>query len=70
MTKPATTSDHCRQPGWFTQHVCNRLVGWLTRRGLSAWGSRVLEVPGRTTGEPRRVPVAPNHPAFRLDAAG
>jgi deazaflavin-dependent oxidoreductase (nitroreductase family) len=52
-----TTTRHYQEPGWFTQHVFNRLVGWLTRRGLSVWGSRVLEVPGRRTGEPRRVPV-------------
>jgi deazaflavin-dependent oxidoreductase (nitroreductase family) len=51
------TSTHYKQPGWFTKHVFNRFVGWLTRRGLSVWGSRVLEVPGRKTGEPRRVPV-------------
>jgi deazaflavin-dependent oxidoreductase (nitroreductase family) len=25
--------------------------------GVSVWGSRVLEVPGRKTGEPRRTPV-------------
>ncbi|MDP1805691.1 MAG: nitroreductase/quinone reductase family protein, partial [Acidimicrobiales bacterium] len=48
---------HYRRPGWFTQHVFNRFVGWLTRRGLSVWGSRVLEVPGRTSGLARRVPV-------------
>jgi deazaflavin-dependent oxidoreductase (nitroreductase family) len=29
----------------------------FTRAGLSVWGSRVLEVAGRTSGEPRRVPV-------------
>lgn len=52
-----TTATHYKQPGWFTQHVFNRVVGWLTRRGVSVWGSRVLEVPGRTTGVPRRVPV-------------
>jgi deazaflavin-dependent oxidoreductase (nitroreductase family) len=52
-----TTPSHYRQPGWFTRHVFNRFVGWLTRRGLSVWGSRVLEVPGRRTGQPRRVPV-------------
>ena len=50
-------TTHYKQPGWFTQNVFNRLIGWLTRRGLSVWGSRVLEVPGRKTGEPRRVPV-------------
>jgi len=48
---------HYQRPGWFTRQVFNRLVGWLTRRGVSVWGSRVLEVPGRTSGEPRRVPV-------------
>ncbi len=46
-----------RKPGWFTQHVFNRLVILLTRVGISVWGSRVLEVTGRTSGEPRRVPV-------------
>jgi len=56
-TTPSTTSIHYRRPGWFTQQVFNRLVAWLTRRGVSVWGSRVLEVPGRRTGEPRRVPV-------------
>jgi deazaflavin-dependent oxidoreductase (nitroreductase family) len=50
-------TPHYRRPGWFTQHVFNRFVGWLTRRGVSVWGSRVLEVPGRTSGQPRRVPV-------------
>ena len=46
-----------RKPGWFTQHVFNRIVALLTRAGISVWGSRVLEVVGRTSGEPRRVPV-------------
>jgi deazaflavin-dependent oxidoreductase (nitroreductase family) len=32
-------------------------VAGLTRLGLSVWGSRVLEVRGRKTGEPRRVPI-------------
>ena len=50
-------TSHYKPPGWFTKHVFNRFIGWLTRRGLSVWGSRVLEVPGRTSGEPRRVPV-------------
>jgi hypothetical protein len=48
---------HYREPGWFTRHVFNPAVAGLTRLGVSVWGSRVLEVPGRTTGEPRRVPV-------------
>ena len=52
-----TTTAHYRRPGWFTKQVFNRFVAWLTRRGVSVWGSRVLEVPGRRSGEPRRVPV-------------
>ncbi len=48
---------HYREPGWFTRNVANRVVAGLTRAGISVWGSRVLEVPGRTSGVPRRVPV-------------
>ena len=48
---------HYQRPGWFTTNVFNRLVALLTRMGISVWGSRVLEVPGRKTGEPRRTPV-------------
>jgi F420H(2)-dependent quinone reductase len=50
-------APHYRQPGWFTRNVFNRAVAFLTRRGVSVWGSRVLEVRGRTTGEPGRTPV-------------
>jgi deazaflavin-dependent oxidoreductase (nitroreductase family) len=48
---------HYKQPGWFTRHVFNATVELFTRLGLSVWGSRVLEVRGRTSGEPRRTPV-------------
>ena len=48
---------HYQEPGWFTRNVFNRIVAGLTRLGVSVWGSRVLEVPGRTSGEPRRTPV-------------
>ena len=51
------TENHFRQPGWFTKNVFNRLVALLTRAGISVMGSRVLEVPGRKSGEPRRTPV-------------
>jgi deazaflavin-dependent oxidoreductase (nitroreductase family) len=44
-------------PGWFTRNIFNRFVAALTRLGISVWGSRVLEVRGRKTGEPRRTPV-------------
>jgi deazaflavin-dependent oxidoreductase (nitroreductase family) len=53
----AETTPHYRKPGHFTNRVFNPLVAFLTRRGLSIWGSRVLEVRGRTTGETRRTPV-------------
>jgi deazaflavin-dependent oxidoreductase (nitroreductase family) len=56
LSEPVPT-PHYRAPGWFTRHVFNRTVAGLTRLGVSVWGSRVLEVPGRTTGEPRRTPV-------------
>jgi deazaflavin-dependent oxidoreductase (nitroreductase family) len=49
--------SYYREPGWFTRNVMNRIVAGFTRAGISVWGSRVLEVRGRTSGEPRRVPV-------------
>lgn len=49
--------DRYLRPGWFTTNVFNRIVAGLTRLGVSVLGSRVLEVRGRTSGEPRRVPV-------------
>src|SRR5271170_4996611 len=50
-------SDHYRAPGWFTRNVFNRLVAFLTRRGISVLGSRVLAVKGRTSGQWRTTPV-------------
>ncbi len=52
-----TTTAHYRKPGWFTRNVLNRSVARLTRMGVSVWGSRVLEVPGRKSGTPHQVPV-------------
>jgi deazaflavin-dependent oxidoreductase (nitroreductase family) len=37
--------------------VFNRAVSVLTRLGVSVAGSRVLEIRGRKTGEPRRNPI-------------
>ena len=48
---------HYQPPDWFTRNVFNRLVAGATRLGLSVWGSRILEVKGRKSGEPRRTPV-------------
>ncbi|MFF0558824.1 nitroreductase family deazaflavin-dependent oxidoreductase [Streptomyces sp. NPDC004266] len=56
---PAGSSPaaHVMKPGWFTVNVFNRAVAWMTRRGISVWGSRVLAVRGRKSGEWRRTPV-------------
>jgi deazaflavin-dependent oxidoreductase (nitroreductase family) len=53
----APPAAHYQQPGWFTQHVFNRLIAGATRLGLSVWGSRVLRVKGRSSGEWRTTPV-------------
>ena len=45
------------QPSWATTNVFNRIVALLTRAGLSVYGSRVLAVRGRRSGEWRTVPV-------------
>src|SRR5690606_29679710 len=52
------TGNHYRRPGWFTRNIFNRFVRGLTALGLSVWGSRVLEVPGRRSGVIRSVPVS------------
>ncbi|MEV6614707.1 nitroreductase family deazaflavin-dependent oxidoreductase [Streptomyces sp. NPDC051051] len=51
------SAAHVKKPGWFTVNVLNRTVAWLTRRGLSVWGSRVLAVRGRKSGQWRTTPV-------------
>ena len=45
------------QPDWFTTNVFNRLVAWLTLLGVSVYGSRVIAVRGRKSGEWRTTPV-------------
>ena len=49
--------EHYQRPDWFTKHVFNRLVAACTRLGVSVWGSRVLRVRGRKSGEWRSSPV-------------
>src|SRR6185437_6953660 len=46
-----------KRPGWFTKNVFNRALNGLMALGFSVWGSRVLEVSGRSSGQPRRTPV-------------
>ena len=50
-------AEQYKRPGWFTRNVFNRAVAGLTRLGVSVLGSRVLEVAGRKSGQPRRTPV-------------
>ena len=49
--------ERYQKPDWFTKHVFNRAVALFTRLGVSVWGSRVLRVRGRKSGEWRTSPV-------------
>src|ERR1700759_3047741 len=53
----APVADHYKPPDFFTKHVFNPLVAGLTRLGIGVYGSRVLEVRGRRSGEWRSTPV-------------
>lgn len=48
-----------RPPSWFDRHIFNPLIARLSSLGVSFAGSRILEVPGRRSGQPRRNPVNP-----------
>lgn len=48
---------HYKAPGWFTRKVFNPFIHFLTRCGISVWGSRTLMVKGRTSGIARTTPV-------------
>ena len=54
---PDRTDSRYVQPDWFTRHIFNPIVARSTRWGISLWGSRVLSVPGRVSGEIRTTPV-------------
>ena len=54
-----TPSATYRAPSWFDRRIFNPLVARLSSLGLSFAGSRILEVPGRRSGQPRRNPVNP-----------
>ena len=49
-------SERYIRPGAIDR-IFNRVVARLTRLGVSVWGSRVLAVRGRTSGEWRTTPV-------------
>ena len=46
-----------RKPDWFTKNVFNAAVALFTRAGVSVWGSRILRVRGRKSGEWHNHPV-------------
>jgi hypothetical protein len=46
-----------KKPDWFNNHVVNPSVVLMTRAGISVWGSRVLRVRGRKSGEWHSHPV-------------
>jgi len=50
-------STYYRKPDWFTRNVLNQGVELLTRAGVSVWGSRILRVRGRKSGEWHSHPV-------------
>ncbi|HEY2593316.1 MAG TPA: nitroreductase family deazaflavin-dependent oxidoreductase [Chloroflexota bacterium] len=52
-------SDRYIKPDWFTEHLFNPTVRTLTRMGVSVYGSRILAVRGRKSGEWRTTPVNP-----------
>lgn len=52
-----TANPRYVQPDRFTRHIFNPIVARFTRWGVSLWGSRVLSVPGRVSGEIRSTPV-------------
>src|ERR1035437_9470372 len=55
--RKVSVGGHYQRPGWVTTHGFNRFVAALTRLGVSVYGSRVLEVQGRKSGEWRQTPV-------------
>ena len=54
-----TAQPTYQKPGFFTRHIFNPMVATATRLGVSIWGSRVLTVRGRKSGEWRSTPVNP-----------
>lgn len=50
-------SERYIRPNWFTKNVFNPAVQLLTRLGLSVYGSRILAVRGRKSGDWRTNPV-------------
>ena len=56
-TRPAPKPDRYVAPSGPGDRAFTTVVQWLTRHGVSLYGSRVLTVRGRTSGALRSVPV-------------
>jgi deazaflavin-dependent oxidoreductase (nitroreductase family) len=55
---PATgTPAYYKRPDWFTRKAVTPFLNFLMRRGISVWGSRVLEHRGRRSGTLHHTPV-------------
>lgn len=54
---PGVSSPRYVRPSWFTTNVWNRIVAVAMGLGISVYGSRVLAVRGRVSGEWRTTPV-------------
>jgi F420H(2)-dependent quinone reductase len=48
---------HYQRPSWFGLHVQDPLVRLFMRLGISVWGSRILRIRGRKSGEWRSTPA-------------
>jgi hypothetical protein len=46
-----------KEPGFLTRRLMNPFVVIMMRLGVSVWGSRILGVRGRQSGQARRTPV-------------
>jgi deazaflavin-dependent oxidoreductase (nitroreductase family) len=57
MSSSPFTPDRYIAPRNRIDILFGNAVGWLTRHGVSLLGSRVLSVPGRTSGKLQQVPV-------------
>jgi deazaflavin-dependent oxidoreductase (nitroreductase family) len=57
MPARAPSPSRYLAPGAINRRLMNPLVNLMTRLGISVWGSRVLEVRGRKSGELRTTPV-------------
>jgi hypothetical protein len=53
----ANTPRRYVEAGWFTRQIFNKAVAGLTGLGISVWGTRILAVRGRKSGEWRTTPV-------------